>query len=103
MRSWEWSDVRCFLAVARHGATLRAAKELGMNQTTCARRVAALETQVQALKAAQVQSDTQGGLEAQLSAQNCANDLTRALETLAHPGRRRGGGRPRRARGPCRG
>lgn len=43
MRSWEWSDVRCFLAVARHGATLRAAKELGMNQTTCARRIAALE------------------------------------------------------------
>lgn len=43
MAQWEWSDVRCFLAVARHGATLRAAKELGMNQTTCARRVAALE------------------------------------------------------------
>jgi DNA-binding transcriptional LysR family regulator len=43
MRQWEWSDVRCFLAVARHGATLRAAKDLGMNQTTCARRVAALE------------------------------------------------------------
>lgn len=43
MRQWEWSDVRCFLAVARHGATLRAAKELGMNQTTCARRIAALE------------------------------------------------------------
>ena len=45
------------------------------------RRVAALEAQVQALKAAQARADMQGSLEAQLSAQNCANDLTRALET----------------------
>ncbi|MFC3833817.1 MULTISPECIES: hypothetical protein [Deinococcus] len=44
------------------------------------RRVAALETQVQALKAAQVEVAAPD-LEAQLSAQNCANDLTRALET----------------------
>jgi DNA-binding transcriptional LysR family regulator len=43
MAAWEWSDVRCFLAVARHGATLRAARELDMNQTTCARRITALE------------------------------------------------------------
>ncbi|MBA2918949.1 LysR family transcriptional regulator [Sphingomonas sp. MAH-20] len=43
MPAWEWSDVRCFLAVARHGATLRAARDLGMNQTTCARRITALE------------------------------------------------------------
>jgi len=40
----DWSDLRHFLAVARTGSTLAAARELGVNQTTCARRVAALET-----------------------------------------------------------
>lgn len=40
---WEWSDLRHFLAVARHGTTLAAARVLGVNQTTCARRLAALE------------------------------------------------------------
>lgn len=49
MAHWEWSDARYFLAVAREGATLRAANRLGVNQTTCARRIAALE-QALALK-----------------------------------------------------
>src|SRR5262245_4577864 len=40
---FEWSDLRHFLAVARGGSTLSAAKILGVNQTTVARRVAALE------------------------------------------------------------
>lgn len=40
---WEWSDLRHFLAVARAGTTLRAARELGVSQTTCARRIDALE------------------------------------------------------------
>lgn len=40
---WEWSDLRHFLAVARHGTTLAAARAAGVNQTTCARRIAALE------------------------------------------------------------
>ena len=44
------------------------------------RRVAALEAQVQAMKATQTQADAPVP-EAQLSAQNCANDLTRTLET----------------------
>ena len=43
MPQWEWTDARYFLAVAREGATLRAANRLGVNQTTCARRIAALE------------------------------------------------------------
>lgn len=43
MGNWEWSDVRCFLAVARSGSTAAAARQLGINQTTCARRVGALE------------------------------------------------------------
>lgn len=39
----DWDDLRHFLAVARAGSTLGAARSLGVNQTTCARRVAALE------------------------------------------------------------
>lgn len=39
----DWSDLRHFLAVARTGSTLAAARELGVNQTTCARRITALE------------------------------------------------------------
>lgn len=40
---FEWGDLRHFLAVARSGSTLSAAKILGCNQTTVARRIAALE------------------------------------------------------------
>jgi DNA-binding transcriptional LysR family regulator len=40
---FEWSDLRYFLAVARSGSTLGAARALGVNQTTCARRITALE------------------------------------------------------------
>lgn len=40
---FEWSDLKHFLAVARAGSTLSAGKILGVNQTTVARRIAALE------------------------------------------------------------
>ncbi|HEY7799294.1 MAG TPA: LysR family transcriptional regulator [Hyphomonadaceae bacterium] len=40
---FEWGDLRYFLAVSRGGSTLAGAKILGVNQTTVARRVAALE------------------------------------------------------------
>jgi DNA-binding transcriptional LysR family regulator len=40
---FEWNDIRVFLSVARSGSTLAAAKSLGVNQTTVARRIAALE------------------------------------------------------------
>lgn len=43
---FEWSDLRVFLAVVRHGSTVAAAKALGVNQTTAARRVAALEAAI---------------------------------------------------------
>jgi DNA-binding transcriptional LysR family regulator len=43
---FDWSDLRHFLAVARHGSTIRAAKALGMNQSTVQRRVALLERQL---------------------------------------------------------
>ena len=39
----DWNDLRYFLAVARDGSTLAAAKILRVSQTTVARRVAALE------------------------------------------------------------
>lgn len=40
---YNWGDVKFFLATARAGSTLAAARELGVNQTTVARRIAALE------------------------------------------------------------
>ena len=39
----DWNDLKYFLAVAREGSTLAAAKVLRTSQTTVARRVAALE------------------------------------------------------------
>jgi DNA-binding transcriptional LysR family regulator len=39
----DWNDLRYFLAVAREGSTLAAARELRTSQTTVARRIAALE------------------------------------------------------------
>src|SRR5262245_46570898 len=38
-----WDDVRHFLAAARHGSFARAGRELGIEHTTVARRVTALE------------------------------------------------------------
>lgn len=39
----DWGDVRIFLAVVREGSTLAAARVLGINQTTVARRIDVLE------------------------------------------------------------
>lgn len=41
-----WSDVRIFLAVFRHGSTLAASKKLKMAQPTVSRRIDALESQI---------------------------------------------------------
>ena len=40
---FEWSDLRYFLAVARNGSTLAAARTLATSQSTVQRRLAALE------------------------------------------------------------
>jgi DNA-binding transcriptional LysR family regulator len=45
-RMRDWDDLRHFLAVARAGSALGGARRLGVNQTTCARRIAALEAAV---------------------------------------------------------
>ena len=42
-RFHDWSDARIFLAVVRAGSTLAASRELGMTQTTVARRIDGLE------------------------------------------------------------
>ena len=39
----DWNDLRYFLAVAREGSTLAAARSLRVSQTTVARRISALE------------------------------------------------------------
>lgn len=43
---FEWDDVKYFLAVARHGSTLAAAKALGLSQSTVHRRIAELERKI---------------------------------------------------------
>jgi DNA-binding transcriptional LysR family regulator len=43
---FDWDDLRHFLAVARHGSTIQAAKALGINQSTVQRRIAVLEHQL---------------------------------------------------------
>ena len=40
---FDWDDLKCFLAVARHGSTIAAGKALGTSQSTVQRRLAALE------------------------------------------------------------
>jgi DNA-binding transcriptional LysR family regulator len=43
---FDWNDLRHFLAVARNGTTLAAARDLGTSQSTVVRRIAALEGEV---------------------------------------------------------
>jgi DNA-binding transcriptional LysR family regulator len=42
----DWDDLRYFIALARHGSTLSAAKAMGVNQSTVHRRVAELEARI---------------------------------------------------------
>ncbi len=44
--AFDWDDLRHFLAVARHGSTIQAAKALGINQSTVQRRIGALESKL---------------------------------------------------------
>jgi DNA-binding transcriptional LysR family regulator len=43
---FDWNDLRYFLAVARTGSTISAAKELGVNQSTVQRRLSAFENSI---------------------------------------------------------
>lgn len=40
---FDWNSLRAFILTARHGSTLKAARALGVNQTTVMRRIADLE------------------------------------------------------------
>jgi DNA-binding transcriptional LysR family regulator len=40
---FDWNDLRFFAAVLEHGSTARAARAIGVDQTTVARRISALE------------------------------------------------------------
>lgn len=44
--TFDWDDLRIFLALARHGSTLAAARNLGINQSTVQRRLAQFERRV---------------------------------------------------------
>ncbi|PZR04164.1 MAG: LysR family transcriptional regulator [Archangium gephyra] len=44
----DWNDVRFFLAVAQTGRVARAARSLGVDQTTVTRRIASLESRLRA-------------------------------------------------------
>ena len=43
---FDWNDLRHFLAVARHGSTIAAAKNLNLSQSTVHRRLDELEKPV---------------------------------------------------------
>ena len=43
---FDWNDLKYFLAVARHGSTIAAAKALGLSQSTIHRRVCELESHI---------------------------------------------------------
>jgi DNA-binding transcriptional LysR family regulator len=43
---FDWNDLKIFLAVAREGSTLAAARSLGVNQSTVQRKLADLEAQL---------------------------------------------------------
>jgi DNA-binding transcriptional LysR family regulator len=43
---FDWNDLRHFLAVARHGSTIAAAKTLNLSQSTVHRRLEELEKQI---------------------------------------------------------
>jgi len=44
--SLDWNDLRYFLAIARHGSTVAAARALATNQSTVQRRLTALERRI---------------------------------------------------------
>lgn len=72
----DWGDVRIFLAVFREGSTLAAARVLGINQTTVARRIDVLE---QALGLTLFEKTTRGSKPTE-----AANALLPAAEALEH-------------------
>lgn len=74
----DWGDVRVFLAVMREGSTLAASRQLGINQTTVARRIDVLE---HALNVALFDRTTRGAVPTERA--TALLPLAEALETAA--------------------
>ena len=85
----DWNDLRHFLAVARTGSTLAAGRELGVSQSTTARRIEALETAIGVKLFERRQSGyalTEAGqalLETAVTVENAASAFTSKAGSLA--------------------
>ena len=86
----DWNDLRYFLAVAREGSTLSAARALHTSQTTVARRIAALEVALKLKLFDRRQAGyalTPAGEELRDSAQEVERAAARFAEAAAAQGR----------------
>lgn len=89
-----WDDLKPFLAVARTGSTLAAAKSLGVNQTTVARRLSALEEALGTRLFDRVQSGarlTEAGRDLVSPAERVEAAMTALTEQMGARGRRLAG------------
>lgn len=81
-----WDDIRIFLAIARNGQILGAAKKLGLNHTTVARRLSALEASLNTtllIRRTNGSELTQAGEELLLSAERMEAEMLAAHAHLA--------------------
>lgn len=90
----DWNDLRYFLAVARDGSALAAARVLGVNQTTVARRIEALEHALggKLFERGQTGSRLTELGEALVPAAESVETAARAVTEAAHAHRRRQSG-----------
>lgn len=79
---YDWGDLRFLLATARTGSTSAAAGELGVNQTTVARRIASLEAQL-GVQLFERRQDGYRLTEAGAALRNQAERVQTEAETLA--------------------
>lgn len=82
-----WDDIRIFLAIARSGQILGAAKKLGLNHTTVSRRLSALEASLHTTLLTRRTSGselTQAGEEFLLSAERMEAEMLNAQSHLGN-------------------
>lgn len=94
---FEWTDLRCFLAVARTGTLSAAARELGVAQTTVGRRLEVLEETL----GARLFDRTEGGLRLSEVGVEIL-ELARAMERAANEVERRARGQDQQLEGTVR-
>ncbi len=82
MHNMNWDDLRFFLAVCRNGSVTGAGKALGVNHTTVARRIAALEKSI----GTRLFNHSRGGYEMTQAAENMVEramqmeEITQAID-----------------------